>query len=196
MTSDLALVSVINADTTVSRDAGGLSVEIGTSESFLSNFRNSSGMLALSQTSSTRVALVFDIALQNSSGEDLLKAAKSASRHSSKRKLSVRVQKTACRDRDEVVALRQSAGGGHLLRSYLCCDWVVFEGVEKSVGGHVVLCREADVLRCEAMSCLSCCVTLVFGLVMCGVGCRLAVGGLSFGIGLCLSTWGINRSWR
>ena len=171
-------------------------MDIGTSENFLSNFRNSSGMLALSQTSSTRVALVFDIALQNSSGEDLLRPAKSTSRHSSKRKLPVRDQKTAYEGRDEVVELRQSAGGGHLLRSHLCCDWVVFEGVEKSVGGHVFFCREADVLRWEAMSCLSCCVTLVFGLVMCGVGCRLAVGGLPFGTGLCLSTWGSIRSWR
>ena len=85
-------------------------MDIGTSESFLSNFRNSSGMLALSQTSSTRVALVFDIALQNSSGEDLLRPAKSTSRHSSKRKLPVRDQKTAYEGRDEVVELRQSAG--------------------------------------------------------------------------------------
>ena len=132
-------------------------MEIGTSESRLSSCCNATGMCVLSQTSLTRVALVFDIARQNSSGEDLLKAAKSASRHSSKRKLSVRVQKTACRDRDEVVTLRQSAGGGHLLRSYLCCDWVVFEGVEKCVGGHVFFGRKADVLQWKAMSCLACC---------------------------------------
>ena len=59
----------------------------------------------------------------------------------------MRDQKTAYEGHDEVVELRRSSDRDHLRHAYLCCDWVVFEGVEKRVGRHVFFCGEADVLE-------------------------------------------------